>query len=248
MKTIDFSYFIERYNAGEMNDAEKIWFIKEMDGNEKLRREVILRRKTDDVLKNNNVIHLRNKLSDIEKQRAAGIPAKKPGKSGFLRYAAVIAGLIVIGSTLIFTKQTISTDEMIDKYYKSYTVSSVSRSLESEANSDYTVALEYFDVHDYGNAAVYFSKVLNSDSKYMESTMLYGVSKYEQKDYPEAEKSFDKISRDDNNLYLEDAQWYLALCYLKTSQMDKAASQLAIIKSSESIYRKDAGKILKSIK
>jgi tetratricopeptide (TPR) repeat protein len=248
MKTIDFSYFIERYNAGEMNDAEKIWFLKEMDGNEKLRREVILRRRTDDVLKNNSIIHLRNKLVDIEKQRAAGVPARKQVKPGFLRYAAIIAGLIVIGGTLVFTKQNISTDEMLDKYYKSYTVSSVSRSLESSVNSDYAIALEYFDVHDYGNAAVYFSKVLSSDPKYMESTMLYGVSKYEEKDYPEAEKSFDKITRDDNSLYLEDAQWYLALCYFKTSQLDKASSQLKIIKNSESIYSKDAGKILKSIR
>ena len=33
MKTIDFSYFIERYNAGEMNDDEKQWFRKELEGN-----------------------------------------------------------------------------------------------------------------------------------------------------------------------------------------------------------------------
>jgi tetratricopeptide (TPR) repeat protein len=248
MKTIDFSYFIERYNAGEMNDAEKIWFLKEMDGNEKLRREVLLRRKTEDVLKNTDVIQLRNKLMNIEKQRAAVVTVKKPGRTGFLRYAAVIAGLVIIGGTLFFTKQNISTDEMLDKYYKSYTVSSVSRSLASDVSSDYTIAREYFDVHDYGNAAVYFSKVLSSDPKYMESTMLYGVSRYEEKDYPEAEKSFDKITRDDNNLYLEDAQWYLALCYIQTSQLDKAASQLTIIKNSESIYRKDAGKMLKSIR
>ena len=32
MKTIDFSYFIERYNAGEMSDAEKEWFQKELKG------------------------------------------------------------------------------------------------------------------------------------------------------------------------------------------------------------------------
>ncbi len=58
MKTIDFSYFIERYNAGEMNEAEKTWFQKELEENEKLRDEVDLRKKTDMVLKNHNVIHI----------------------------------------------------------------------------------------------------------------------------------------------------------------------------------------------
>jgi tetratricopeptide (TPR) repeat protein len=248
MKTIDFSYFIERYNAGEMNDSEKIWFLKEMDGNEKLRREVLLRRKAEDVLKNNNVIQLRNKLSGIEKQRAAAITIKKLEKSGFIRNVAVIAGLIVIGGTLLITRQNITTDEMLDKYYKPYEVASVSRSVSPGINPDYKLAIEYFDVHDYGTAAIYFSKVLSTDPKYIESTMLYGVSRFEEKNYPEAEKSFSIITNDNNNLYLEDAQWYLSLCYLKTNQIDKASGQLALIKNSESIYSKEAGKILRSLK
>ena len=58
MKTIDFSYFIERFNAGEMSEAEKQWFQKELEGNEKLRNEVSLRKRTDEILKNQNVISL----------------------------------------------------------------------------------------------------------------------------------------------------------------------------------------------
>ena len=38
MKTIDFSYFIERYNAGEMSDAEKLWFEKELEGDKNLQK------------------------------------------------------------------------------------------------------------------------------------------------------------------------------------------------------------------
>jgi len=56
MKTIDFSYFIERYNAGEMDDAEKQWFTKELNDNEKLRKEVELRRTTDTILKNQDLM------------------------------------------------------------------------------------------------------------------------------------------------------------------------------------------------
>jgi hypothetical protein len=38
MKTIDFSYFIERYNAGEMSSDEEQWFNKELIGNDMLRK------------------------------------------------------------------------------------------------------------------------------------------------------------------------------------------------------------------
>ena len=69
MKTIDFSHFIERYIAGEMSEEEKAWFERELLGNESLSAEVELRRKTDIVLKNQDVVSLRNKLSQIDKRR-----------------------------------------------------------------------------------------------------------------------------------------------------------------------------------
>jgi len=67
MKTIDFSYYIERFIAGEMSDTEKQWFLKELEANENLRHEVNLRKQTDEILKKKDVMTLRNKLSEIEK-------------------------------------------------------------------------------------------------------------------------------------------------------------------------------------
>ena len=56
------------------------------------------------VLKNQNVISLRNKLSDIEKKRReANIAARNTRRPVYIRYAAVIAALAVIGSAILFT-------------------------------------------------------------------------------------------------------------------------------------------------
>jgi tetratricopeptide (TPR) repeat protein len=249
MKTIDFSYFIERYNAGEMNEAEKIWFLKELNNNEKLRNEVELRKQTDMLLKSHNIIQLRNKLSEIESKRAAEKPVKNPAKRMSLRYAAVIAGFILVGSiTLYFNGRSLTNDEILDRFYKSYEVTSPSRSQQAILNSDYSTAIEYYNVHDYRNAALYFSKVLNTDPKYMESTMLNGISSFEVKNYPDAKSSFIKVIDDNNNLFIEDAQWYLALCYLKTDNQDKAVAHFSAIINSESIYKKDARHIMRKIK
>ncbi|OFY62297.1 MAG: hypothetical protein A2V64_05470 [Bacteroidetes bacterium RBG_13_43_22] len=249
MKTIDFSYFIERYNAGEMNEAERAWFLKELDNNEKLRKEVELRKKTDMVLKNHNVIQLRNKLSEIERKRAAEKPVKNPVKRMSLRYAAVITGFILVGSiTLYFNGRSLTNDEILDRFYKSYEVTSPSRSQQAILNSDYSTAIEYYNVHDYRNAALYFNKVLDNDPKYMESTMLHGISNFEVKNYPDAKSSFIKVIDNNDNLFIEDAQWYLALCYLRTDNQDKAAEHLNGIISSESIYKKDARRIMRKMK
>jgi tetratricopeptide (TPR) repeat protein len=247
MKTIDFSYFIERYNAGEMNEAEKQWFLKELKGNEKLREEVEVRKKTDMVLKNQKVLQLRNKLSEIEKQRSSQIAVKNRRKHLPMKYAAVFAGLILAGSLYFYNGRSLSNKEILDKFYTPYEVTSASRSQQTMINSDYSTAIEYFNIHDYNNAALYFSKVLESDPKYIESTMLYGVSNYEERNYPEAEQSFSKVINNDDNLYLEDAQWYLALCYLNTDEMAKAENQLIMIKRSESIYKRNATRMLRKM-
>ncbi len=247
IKPMDFSYFIERYNAGEMDEAELTWFQKELDGNEELRREVELRKTTDVVIKNHKIIQLRNKLSIIESKRAAKKPVNKRIMRVTIGYAAAIAGFILVGSILLFNGRNQSGDEIIDRFYKSYEVTSTSRSQQAILNSDYSTAIEYYNIRDYRNAALYFSKVLSVDPKHMESTMLYGVSNFEIRNYPEAEHSFKKVIDNNDNLFLEDAQWYLALCFLKTGEQEKAIDTFNKIKGSESIYRKEASRILRKI-
>jgi len=249
MKTIDFSYFIERYNAGEMDEAEKEWFRKELQKNERLLKEVELRRRTDAVLMNQDLMKLRNKLNVIEKQRREPVPLKKPGRALDIRHAAAIAGLVIIGSIALLSSRKMSNDEIISKYYKPYELVSTSRSDEASSAPDYfKLAVEYYNIHDYRNAARYFSMVLESDPESMQTELLNGISNFENQDYPAAEGSFARVIADNNNFYIDHAQWYLALCYLKTDEAEKAAEQLAIIEKSKTIYRKEARKILRSLK
>ena len=248
MKTIDFSYFIERYVAGDMNDAEKKWFEKELDGNEKLRNEVALSKRTDDVLKNRDIAVLRSKLSEIEKLREIKIPVNKIRKPAYLKYAAVFAGLVLIGSVVIFSGRTLSSDEIIDRYYKTYEPPTTQRSVLTTSNNDFTMALEFYNTHNYEKAAILFNKVLKSDPKDMQSTLLYGVANFEDKKYPDAKQSFVNVINDNNNLFIESAKWYLALCYVKTNEKEKAVQQLEMIKNEGGIYKNDAKKIIRRLK
>jgi len=248
MKTIDFSYFIERYNAGEMNEAEKAWFYNELGGNKNLRDEVSLRQKADMVIKDHDIIQLRNKLSAIEKRRAETLSGNGNRKHMPLTRAAVFAGIILAGSLAFIGTRNLTTEEILDRFYNSYEVTANLRSAEVQVNTAYTTAMEYYDTRDYRGAAQYFSKVLPGDPKYMQSTMLYGVSAFEEKNFPAAKQSFTEVINNNDNLYLEDAHWYLALCYLKTGEKVRAVDELTYIKKSGNIYSNDARKILRRIK
>lgn len=249
MKTIDFSYFIECYLSGEMNEAEKEWFQNELGKNEKLRKEIALRQMTDSALRNHDVIQLRNKLAVISKAKAKEKPYKKSRKNKTLTRAAIFTGFILCGTLALLNNRSMTTDEIFDQYYKTYDVTTPLRSLnDATGNADFSTALEYFNIKDYRNAAHYFNKVLSSDPRYMESVMMIGVSRFEEENYPEAEVSFSKVIEHRDNLFLEDAQWYLALCYLKTNDIAKAVYSLTNIRESGSIYSDNAKKILKKIK
>lgn len=247
MKTVDFSYFSERYLAGEMNEAEKEWFRNELGKNEKLREEIALRQNINSALKNHDIIQLRNKLSAISKKKAEEEAAKKPRKNKAFTRAAIFTGLILCGSLALLNTRNLTTEEVFERYYKTYDVTTPLRSVNDAGNSDYSTALEYFNIRDYRNAAYYFSKVLSNDPRHMESVMMTGISKFEEENYPEASASFTKVIDDRENLFFEDAQWYLALCYLKTGEKGKAVSSLSAIKQSESIYSRNARKILRNL-
>jgi tetratricopeptide (TPR) repeat protein len=249
MKTIDFSYFIERHISGEMSDAEKQWFLKELDGNEKLRNEVDLRKRTDKILKNQNVMSLRSKLSEIEKTRSEVIkPAKNSKKSTFIKYAAVIAGLALIGSITLFSGKHLSNDEILKRYYKAYEPPTSQRSANTETDADFTLAIEYYNTRDYEKAAVLFNKVLEKKPNDMQTVLLKGVSNFEEQKYPEAKQSFNQVIDNKDNLYVDQAQWFLSLCYLNTNENEKAIQLLKTIVKENGNYKNEANKIIRGLK
>jgi tetratricopeptide (TPR) repeat protein len=249
MKTIDFSYFIERYNAGEMSAIEHRWFQKELDNNKKLMEEVYLRKCTDEVLSNKDIISLRNKLSGIEKRRENISTVKNPKKQTYVKYAALIAILIMIGSfSTLISRKNLSSEELINRYYKAYEPPTTQRSGQSESNADFVLALEFYNCHDYEKAVIFFSKVLDNDPADMQTVLLNGVANFEGNRFPEAKQSFTKVINDNNNLFIETAKWYLALCYLKTDDRYKAVQKLKVIVNEGGIYAKDAKKMIRKLK
>jgi tetratricopeptide (TPR) repeat protein len=249
MKTIDFSHFIERYITGEMGEDERQWFEKELEGNKNLRTEVDLRKKTDLILKNQNIITLRGKLSEIEKRKKeVDLTVRKTSSPVYLRYVALITALAIIGSIILFTGNNSNNDMVISKLYKTYEPPASQRSGLGVNNEDFALALEFYNTNDFANAALLFSKVVESNPKDMQSVLLNGVSNFEDKKYPEAKMSFTTVIDDNNNLFIETAKWYLALCYIKTNETEKAISQLQIIDEEGGYYSKDARKILRKLK
>jgi TolA-binding protein len=243
MKTIDYSYFVERYIAGEMDQTEEIWFKKELEGNESLQKELYLRRKTDLILERNDIVSLRNKLATIEMARRDEMI--KNGKLHLprFRFAAIITGLFIIGSIVFLSFKTESPEKIYKKYYQVYDNPGPSRS----AEATYNEAIDYFNKGEFSNALNGFNAYLKNRPESPQIEFLSGVSYMEIKKFPEAKLSLNKVINRKTNSYIVDANWYLAMCYIATKDKVMAKSQLSSIVKSESIYKNKARKILRHL-
>lgn len=248
METIDFSSFIEKYISGEMSNTERRWFEKELEGNSRLRKELELRQTTDKILRNKDILLLRSKLSEIERSRSVSKRFTLPVVPAFYKYAAVITLLLAVGTITYQPWADMSNEQIISKYYKLYEPPSAQRSASAETNMLFTKAIELYYKQDYEQAAVLFFKVIETNPKDMQSMLLNGVANFEISKYPEAQNSLNKVIDDNNNLFIDQAEWYLALCYIKTGETEKAKIQLLTIRKGDGIYKSNARKILRKLK
>lgn len=243
MKTIDYSYFIERYHAGEMDQTEKIWFEKELQGNKSLQNEVLLRKKTDIILERQDIISLRNKLASIEKTRKEEMAKSGKLKTPRFKYAAVVTGLVVIGSMFFFSFNTQSPARLYNDYYRTYNYPDNSRA----AGTSFDEAINYFNNKEFGKALAGFQSYLKYNPGSSKIVFLSGVSYMELKNFPDAEVSFNNVLNKEVSLYTEDATWCLAMCYLATEEKTMARNHLQIIAKSDSKYKYSARKILRHL-
>jgi hypothetical protein len=251
MKKTDFSYYIERYNAKEMTAAEQQWFENELDGNSGLRDEIIFRKRVDDVLMRQDVLSLRDKLNAIEAERKnAAIERKLKIRTG-MRYAAAFTGFVLILSFVLLSGRRLTNEELFEKFHTSYYEPGLMKRSAEDKNAysaDYKNGIRYYNNHDWSNAAKSFSSDMAVNPENLQSAFLGGISNFEDQKYEAAEALLLKVINDNSTLNTETSKWYLALCYLRRNEIDKAVRQLELIINEQGIYMKAAKKLLRKLR
>jgi tetratricopeptide (TPR) repeat protein len=250
MKTIDYSYFIERYNACEMDEKEKTWFESELEDNIMLQKELELRKRTDAVLQNQDIINLRNKLAAIEKSREKSknlpVSAKKGGAA--LKYAAIMTGIILLGGFLLTSLLKQGPDNDFSNYFTAFEPISDYRSESDKLITDsYNKGVYYYNELDFETAIKCFTQSIEEDPDNSESAFYRGKANFNLQNYKEAKPDFEFVKNTVWSLYRENAQWLLIGCYLNTNETDKAIQGLTEIASSDSKYMKSAKKLLRQL-
>ncbi len=167
-----------------------------------------------------------------------------------LAIASVAASLILILSiTGLINRHSNSSDaQLYSQFYQPYETTGIFRSGDALIDSKLTKALHQFNQQEYQGAINLFGEVLEIDKNNPVSNFYSGIAYQETGQVKMALESYQRVILDRDNLFIEQAQWYIGLCYLQTENREKAYKQFKRIAANEGYYQEKASAILKKIK
>jgi len=141
------------------------------------------------------------------------------------------------------TPRSISNDSLFSQYYTSENIVDQTR-----GDQNIVEAVIKFQQKDFAKASVLFKSILDKDNSNIAVWFYYGISNIETRNYNNSINAFTTIIKQNDNLYIEHAEWYLGLCYLKNNQKDKAINQFIVVASNpDNFHRQEAKNILEKL-
>ena len=243
---------LESYIHSELSSEELASFEAELTSNRKLMDEIELIKNIDLALSETDVMQLRNNLQNIAGEIAASKQTERSFTGKFkakrILVSTVAASIILLlGITGILSRQS-SQEDIYQKFYNKYEATGIVRSANLTANQTLTKALQKFENQDYNAALDLFSEVISKDQNNMVGHFYTGISLQETGKYQNAIKEYETVIIDKDNLFTEQAEWYIGLCYLQTNENKKAYKQFKKIAKNEGFYQQKAQSILGKIK
>lgn len=240
---------VEQFLSGEMLPAERENFEREVASNPGLAAELRLSRAIDEALLKDDIIDFRKKLIVAHrenKKEQREVPVVRLHVRKFWYAAASIILLAALGSTLYFSvPMGNSSDSLFKQYYSSENLIDVTRA----GDANIVEAVIKFQEQDYQLAGRLFQKILEKDNSNIACWFYYGISSIETENFDQAEKAFNHIIANNENLYVEHAEWYLGLSYLKSNKLDKAKLQFEkISRNNDNVHHSNAKRLIEKLK
>jgi tetratricopeptide (TPR) repeat protein len=241
---------IEDYVTGELEGEELKLFLAELNENSGLRAEVALRENVDMAISEKDIFSLRSGLNqakqDVEsKEIRSLIPeTSRISQSHWLRAGVAVAVIVVafaglLGRNMIFS-HTVDNYFQAPQWAPQRSVSSDMGILQ-EANS-------FFVNGEYDKALVLYDKAIgDKDEKFVfqfyKASTLHNLEKFE-----EAIPEYTDVISHGDNMFVEEAEWFRALCYFKLGKAEEARSQLTAIINRNGYFARDARAVLRKSK
>lgn len=241
---------IEDYIDGILEEELFEEFKLELNDNTDLIAEVNLRKQINEALSENDIFNLRNELivarqtSEVKKMKMI-IPDTKTTNLKFWRSSVAII-IVLIGLAGVLSQNIVSTNHIYNTYFDAPTWSperSVSNeiSLLQEANKSYLNA-------DYAGVVKIIDQMPMSGDENPVFSFYKAASLQNLNNYDGAVESYTKVINHGDNLFIEEAEWYRCLCYLKLENYEKLKMELLAVIQRKGHFENDAKAVIRRLK
>lgn len=187
---------------------------------------------------------LQDKSSKETKEEVAKVVSlgqKKKRTRPVLRWSMAAAIALAIGAAvyIVATNQTMSSQDLYATYYQPFDEEISVRNITAEDMGNQ--ASQFYKAKNYESALPIFLKILEGEPENAEVQIATGICQLELGRFEKANQTFSSVV---NPLYKEQAQWYLAMNFLKQSDKENAKTILESIEQGDFNYEK-AQEILK---
>lgn len=241
---------IEEFISGALEGAKLEEFRSELNENKDLKAEVVFRRNVEKAVGEKDVLSLRNKLHAVQhevknKEIKSLIPETNVQQMNWWR-AGVAVVIVLFAFAGLVRDNFGNMDRNYEKYYEQ-----PEWAPQRSVTADLSVLQQangYFVSGEYEMALGLYNKAIAENDDKFVFQFYKAASLQNLERFGEAIPEYSKVIEHGDNIFVEEAEWYKALCYLKLEQKESAQKQLTAIVNKNGYYASDAKAILRKVR
>ena len=240
---------IDGYLTDDLDEATMVLFEDELMVNSGLSADLAFHREVEKAVGETDVISLRSSLQQIARdegdRRSERLGLGSTRRKSLFWYAAASVLVFMVVFTSLVRHRSYTGQQLYTSYYQPYKVgASVSRSGSASQNG-LNNALLAIDRGEYASALTLLEGTRGQEAYAV--NFYSGVAWQELGDYSRAISSFTQVVQQGDNLLVEQSEWYIGLCYLRTDEREKAVAQFRSIATRNGYYGQESGEILQQL-
>ncbi len=234
---------IEKYLNNQLKGDELMSFKKSLHADTKLAEDLRLYQSINKSLSDTAKNKLYVTLNEIHLQNQS---------TGIIRYinhykvsavAAAITILSAVGVLLVTMFNNPTNDQLYAAYFQPE--QSVLSVRSAGVNMEQTIiqGMQLYEMKQFGAAVEMFNLAPSN----LLGKLYAGIALMEINNFEMAIDNFNLIIEHNDNLFIDQAEWYLGLCYVKTNQVDQARQILNKIIVENTKYKKESLALLNKL-
>jgi tetratricopeptide (TPR) repeat protein len=235
----------ERYLAGELSPDERQQLEEALEKNPELKAEFTTLTEINTVLSDKQLTDFRLNMKSIHNKHFKTTTGNKFISGRIIAAAASVIVLLGISYYFLIYKSQQSDEKLL---FSTFYPDMISLKGTPNNNPAFSEAVNAYNMKQFSEAVTLFEKLAKTDSINSLYSFNLAMAHLGAEDYVRAEKLFDEIIKSNNSLVVDNAEWFLAICYYKTGRKTNAIALFKKMASDTTHFKAgDAKKALELI-